>query len=303
MLWRARRKMLLELLPFIKRKRHRKLADEQESRSRCLADVLLSLPAPAPTAKYVAIIAPEIGPVGELCLFVTHADNTQLKQHVIDHINALIDSGIPVVLILNTSLAAPEIRLPEELRTRLSGCLVRENLGYDFAAWAHACSLLNLNNVQQRLYLVNDSIVGPLDITAFGRMLAHIRATSADLIGLTENSKPRRHLQSFFMVVTGRLLHSPCFTTLINSIVNLPSKKAVIEIYEGHLTRFVSDLDFECCSLFKNINPPLACEDETILNWAGLIERGFPYIKASVLAEASDAAELERLVPGKYWRT
>jgi hypothetical protein len=182
-------------LPYVRRRQYRKALQRQ-------AALVASLAWQAPPAHSARIEAQQ--PLasalqGETCLFVSHALQPQLKAHVQHHITQLLDAGIAVVLVINTDLLATEIHIPAALLTRLSGVLVRENLGFDFAAWAHAWGLLPQREGITRLYLANDSIVGPLSDTDFLRMLARMRTANADLIGLTQALGPTPHLQSYFL--------------------------------------------------------------------------------------------------------
>jgi lipopolysaccharide biosynthesis protein len=184
-----------------------------------------------------------------------------------------------------------------DLVERLSGCLIRANSGFDFAAWAHAYSLLEIPQTCKRLYLVNDSLVGPLQPASYVSMIARIRGSTADLVGLTENSEPQPHLQSQFLVVTQRLLRSEVFGRLMRGIVNMPTKEGVIQQYETQITRFLRAHGFGCEAVFPRLGQG---DDDTIHNWAQLIEQGFPFVRTRVLEAVRDTPEAARLLPERY---
>src|SRR5437660_1402542 len=117
---------------------------------------------------------------GDVCFFVTHADGPALKPHVVDHVAQLAAAGLQVVLIANRDGHAHALAIEPALRARTRAVAVRANTGYDFGAWAHALALLPPAPAWTRLFLVNDSVVGPLDAGAFERLLARIRASAAD---------------------------------------------------------------------------------------------------------------------------
>jgi len=238
--------------------------------------------------------------VEDLCLFVSFAPGAQLKPHVIDHVHALMSDGIAVTLIVNTEIAPHEMKVPVELLDRLHGCFIRENVGFDFAAWAHAFSALHPEVCCKRLYLLNDSIVGPLDRVAFRQIIADVRRSTADVVGLTENRKPRLHLQSFFLVFNERVLHSKVLGSFMRGVLNLPSKKLVIDCYETQLTDFLRKAGYRCEALFPNLSGHLGFDDETTRNWKELRERGFPFVKASVLNRFRDDPELMQVIPARY---
>jgi lipopolysaccharide biosynthesis protein len=153
--------------------------------------------------------------------------------------------------------------------------------------------------VRRRLYLVNDSIVGPLDLAAYRAILGRIRRSGADMIGLTQNTKPRPHLQSFYLAFNERLFGSPLFTSVMTNLLNLPSKDAVIDVYETHLTGYFQEHGFQCEVLFPNMAQD-GHSDDAFFRWARLIEIGFPFIKTSILKSAAGSTDIVRLVPGKY---
>lgn len=297
--WRLRfkawRKRFYEHLPYIRRKTYRRLQTEFVA----LREILLTLDA-ASHAQWHAIQPYSNIQAEEICLFVTFAPQAQLKSHVIDHLNALMNDGIAVTLIVNTEISPHEMKIPVELLDRLNGCFIRENVGFDFAAWAHAFLVLQPETCCQRLYLVNDSIVGPLDGTAYRQIIAGVRCSSADVVGLTENLKPRLHLQSFFLVFNKGVLHSNELGSFMRGVLNLPSKKLVIDCYETQLTEFLCSAGYRCEALFPNLSGHLGFDDETTRNWKKLRERGFPFVKASILKRFRDDPELIALIPARY---
>jgi lipopolysaccharide biosynthesis protein len=205
-----------------------------------------------------------------------------------------------VVLIINTDHHASEFKLKPDFSSRLTGLLVRQNVGFDFAAWGHAFCLLPRGMIRRRLYFVNDSIVGPLDQAAYRTILERIRRSGADMIGLTQNTMPKPHLQSFFLVFNERLFRSQLFTNLMTNMINFPLKNAAIYRYEIQLTSYFQEHGFQCEALFPNMAQDNLLTNDTFYRWAQLIENGFPFIKGEVLRRASESADVNRLVPGKY---
>lgn len=238
--------------------------------------------------------------IEELCLFVTHSDAAELKPHVHVHCNALIASGIRTILIINADVGSERIRIPEQLSDSLCGIIVRDNSGFDFGAWAHAYSLVGVPESLRRLFLVNDSIVGPLSLDSFARMIARIRGCDADFVGLTENPIPKWHLQSYFLVINQRLLHSPALREFMGNVLNLPTKQGVIDLYETQVALLFLRKQFRCASIFPHLAPTALESNDTVHRWQRLIEAGFPYIKTSVLRTQAGSTELERLVPGAF---
>jgi Rhamnan synthesis protein F len=283
-------------LPFVRRRVYRKL----EASSEELAHAVLTGLRPATSARLHVLKSPVAPVVGELCLFVSHAPRASLKPHVLAHLSQLLDAGIAVVLVVNTDLPLDGMDIPTPLLARLSGCVVRQNLGLDFAAWAHAHAAFAPYLQPKLVLLVNDSIIGPLDAAAFQVLLERVRSSTADVIGLTENFNPRYHLQSFFLAFGPRALEP--LVSVFEGLVNLPTKDLVIAIYETGLTGHMSRLGLRCEALFptiaRNVHAPA---NDTDKRWQALLSAGFPFVKASVVDRLRDDPHIQRVVP-EAWR-
>ncbi|MEI8324421.1 MAG: rhamnan synthesis F family protein [Betaproteobacteria bacterium] len=279
--FRSLRRRFKAALPFVRRREYRVL----QRRYAELIEAVDGQATLAAAAKSYVVkpFAQEL--TGDVCLFVSYAARPTLKRHVQRHIEGLLDAGVCVLLIVNTEHSADRMAIDAGMLDRLSGAWVRQNLGFDFGAWAHALQALGDTRRWTRLFLVNDSIVGPLDDSAFDRMLARVRASDADIIGLTEALAPRRHLQSYFLVLQARALRSVAMQRFFARMQNWPSKSQVIDLYESRLTAIAQADGLRCAALFPNLsNDPLS-SDDTSLRWAQLVHAGFPYLKSRVISK------------------
>ena len=145
----------------------------------------------------------------EVALFVTYSRNNELKPHVLHYVQSLRREGISVVLIINAE--RPLEVSSAELLSQVDGLFVRQNEGYDFAAWAHVLQLHRGLCEANILYLINDSLIGPIDQSEFSDIINKIRESKADVIGLTENLEKCWHLQSYFLALKQRALLSAAF--------------------------------------------------------------------------------------------
>jgi lipopolysaccharide biosynthesis protein len=275
---------------------HRQL---EQSRDDLAQAVLVGLP--QASAARLHVVKDLRSPMnGDVCLFVSYASDPGLKPHVTTHLSQLMEAGVAVVLVINTDLPLTAMDVPAALLDRLAACVVRQNIGLDFAAWAHAHTLFADRIHPLRLMLVNDSIVGPLDGDDFRALLQRVRDSDADMIGLTENFDPRYHLQSFFLVFGPRAL-AP-LRAVFDRLVSLPTKDMVIEVYETRLTQHLTDKGLHCAAMFptparRRHAPP----NDTDLRWEALLAAGFPYVKASVLDRLRDDPKMQSVVP-QAWR-
>ena len=281
---RSLRRRIKAALPYVRRREYRLL----ERAHMELIEAVDGQASPASAAQRVVLKPFEMNLTGEVCLFVSHANRPTLKLHVQRHIERLLDAGVHVMLIANTDLPADVIAIDGGLLARLSGAWVRQNIGFDFGAWAHALASCGDTGRWTRLFLINDSIVGPLDDGAFTRILERVRASDADIVGLTEALAPRRHLQSYFLVFQARALRSTAFSRWFARVQNWPIKLQVIDIYETRLTAIAQACALRCEALFPSLTGDPLIATEPMRRWAELVQAGFPYLKSHVVARRAN---------------
>ena len=126
--------------------------------------------------------------------------------------------------------------------------------------------------------MINDSLIGPIDLTKFSEVIRRIRASKADVIGLTENLERGWHLQSFFLAFKQRALRSTAFVNFIEGIVCYEDKRDVISEYELRLASMLKRAGLECEPMFRAID----ARNPTAYHWKELIDSGFPFVKAEL---------------------
>lgn len=88
--------------------------------------------------------------------------------------------------------------------------IVRDNVGYDFAGWALALSVLPTLWLANAVLFANDSVFGPVDSPTNG-LIRDSLASPADCIALTASQQESLHFQSYFFLVKRKVLESPTF--------------------------------------------------------------------------------------------
>lgn len=289
--WKAWRQRLKNKLPYVRRREFDRLRLRHEELLGLLAT---ARPASRAAVGVVKAVGNNLGP--EACIFVSYAPQPALKQHVCRHVAALQANGVDVLLVVNSPFAAESFAFDAQLVHSLSGLLVRENTGYDFGAWAHAWGLHDGQLKRcSRVLLVNDSIVGPNSGEALAELLARVRSSRADVVGLTEDHAPRHHLQSYFLALQGRALQGDALDAFMAGVINLPTKELVILAYETHFTARMKAAGCGTETLYAGPVGPMNRLD----TWANLARQGMPYLKTDVLEAYWDTHELGQLVPGE----
>lgn len=294
--FRSLRRRIKGSLPYVRRRQYRILDRKYDALCRAMAAGFT----PASAVELTEVKSPVLTAGQEVCLFVSYAAMPMLKPHVVDHMRYLMGSGVRVILILNTDLPAQDMIVDLALQDELTGIFVRTNVGFDFAAWSHIYRHCPALGQASRLYLTNDSIVGPLNGPDFERLITRVRASAADVIGLTECLAPTRHLQSFFLVFNASALQHRLVQNMLGGILNLESKTQVIDVYETHLTEVLEQNGLRCEALFPSLSNDHWSSNDVFLRWTELLELGFPYVKTSIVRSAPDRADVVARVPEIY---
>ena len=162
-----------------------------------------------------------------MALFVTYAPAGRIKPHVPPYLAALARERVSTTLIVSADHPAA---VPyADVIDLVDGLYLRQNQGFDFAAWSHVARGIDFSRTRS-LYLINDSVVGPLNAERFSEVMDRIRASSAHLVGLTESLQIERHFQSYFLVAKAEGVAA--LLSFLFGVKAYGDKHAVIMSYE-----------------------------------------------------------------------
>ena len=212
-------------------------------------------------------------PGAEVALFVTHSSDGRVKPHVRPYVEALVAEGVDVFLLVAADRVFEENA--DWVKSTPKAVFVRENVGFDFAYWAHVLRRHRELYGREVLYLLNDSLFGPVNGQAFAAMMAKVRESSADLVGLTENLERGWHVQSYFLAVKKRALGSYPFQNFFLEVRSHQDKDDVINGHEIHLAPRMRAADLAVDALYKSRD----VHNLTVYYWRELLEDGFPFLK------------------------
>ena len=242
-------------------------------------------PHPAAAGSWRAVTHAEIRCVrtpsfsDEVALFVTHSPRGRLKPHVRHYLESLKRQDISPILIVNAD--RPSEAADINMTSEIDGVFVRQNEGYDFAAWAHILRLQPELFDAGILYLLNDSVIGPTNDIAFRNILTRLRNSRADFVGLTENFDRAWHVQSYFLALKHRALSSAELRKFINGIVSYTEIEDVINEFEVPFASILNAAGLNCEPMF----PATDARDPTIYHWKCLLEAGFPFVKVKTIRD------------------
>jgi lipopolysaccharide biosynthesis protein len=218
----------------------------------------------------------------DIVLFASYAPSGALRQYTQSYVSALRDQGFYVVLILIVDDLG--VAVDRAACGDADAILVRGNAGFDFAAWGAALELMPSAWNAGLVVFANDSVFGPF--AGFPAMVERLRASTADVIGLTESTQKKRHLQSYFLALKPGALRSAGMQQFWRRVRNLPTKREVIHAYEIQFLAHAERAGLRAEALFPLAVRPRRAKSPTHDYWRKLIESGFPFLKVDLLREA-----------------
>jgi len=103
--------------------------------------------------------------------------------------------------------------------------------------------------------------------------------SQADVVGLTESTLMRPHLQSFFIAYSRRLLRAPIFRAFWDNVGVWADKRQIVRAYEIGWSALLQQLGYSSEALYMSRYGNLAHT-----HWRELIEEcRFPFIKKELL--------------------
>ena len=144
---------------------------------------------------------------------------------------------------------------------------------YDFGSYKRAFLQADLSGYDV-VYLVNDSVVGPLH--PLEPYLLRMEALGVDAFGLVLNPSRRgRHLQSWFIGLKPAVFRAPWFGEFLGGVESVVRKEDVCNRYENGLARLLEAHSVPYAGLWE-------LRGKAIYNAVGRLSRqGFPFLKKS----------------------
>jgi hypothetical protein len=176
--------------------------------------------------------------------------------------------------------------------------IVRENVGFDFGAWAHAVRLVGGLEAVRSVSFTNDSIIGPLGFDQAKSPRLSVDETPGDVVFMTECHEVRPHGQSYFFTLKQSALRLGALD-VIAAAESFVDKHSLILAEEVTLASRMQELGAVIGYAFQCPQANLEIKNPTIHFWRELIDAGFPFVKVSLLADslvAVDDSSLRRVL-------
>jgi len=224
----------------------------------------------------------------EVCFFVSHAPLGVTLEYTRQYISAIRDAGVQVVLCLSSdNLWLPIDRGIEEY---VDGLIIRQNIGFDFAAWADMLRTFPEVWKSDRVYFANDSLIGPF--ASLGSIIQDIRTRNAGFFALSECTNTSYHAQSYFFGWSRQNLQADALRRFWENISNEESKTQVVLKYEYAIAPLSSALADPSQHIPFGMKTLFGCEpsmmhgfNTTHSAWRRMLDLGFPFVKTDLLRD------------------
>ena len=204
-----------------------------------------------------------------LFLFAFYDPQGKVGEAALRYLDALQALG-DVVLATDCDLQPGEA---EKLAPLVRAFTASRHGEYDFGSYKRAFRLAELEGYDV-LYLVNDSVVGPL--YPLEPYLQRMEALGTEAFGLVLNpSRKAPHLQSWFIGLTPAVFRAPWFREFLDYVTAVGRKEEVCTRYENGLSRLLEAHSVTYAGLYE-------LPGRTVYNAVGrLFAEGFPFLKKS----------------------
>lgn len=183
---------------------------------------------------------------GKVCVFVHYDASGVVRPHARRYLEALVAEDFSIVFVSNSMVVSESL---DHLSGRCARILLRDNRGYDFAAYRDGILSLDLRTGRPTvLLLANDSVYAP--VSPLAGLFDAMDFAAADVWAATDSWQHRYHLQSYLIGFGPTALAHPGFLAFWRQVRNAKSKWAVVKHYEMGLTRVMQAAGLRCAAVF-----------------------------------------------------
>lgn len=248
-----------------------------------------------------------------LCLFASFDQDSLVDEYVVYYLSELKKQlGVDIVFVTTSATLAPsEI---QKLRPYCRTIIHRKNISIDFGSWKVGLDETPDWQQYERVVIANDSVYGPL--ANLNSVVELLDESKPMIAGITESLQYTRHLQSYFLVLNSKAMHSEFFKSFWEKFSFTNSKKLIIQDGEIGFSSRALEAGIELRALFPYellLQKGVASEANTYLPkylkkgflnpthhlWKALLrESASPFIKIELLKKnPSKLPDLAQLLP------
>lgn len=189
-----------------------------------------------------------------IVFFVHYDSNNVVSDNDINYIKSLKNMNMEVVVISNNNQLST--KYVELLNSNADHVIIRENKGYDFAAWK--CGMENYGydviSKYDEVILVNNSVIGP--VYNLNNIFTTMEDKKCDFWGLTLFPRMNdgsylnldyipEHIQSYFMVFNQNVVVSNVFRDFWSDLSGKNDFVETVACYESQLTKILNKAGYK----------------------------------------------------------
>ncbi len=224
-----------------------------------------------------------------LCIYVTYDEEQTADTYIGYMLRELKKVADTLIVVCNYQSV---VKGAENILPFADNILYRENTGYDAGAFRSAlCDFIGWESIEEfdELILANDSFYGPFK--AMEEIFEEMDRPGYDFWGLTEHARTKsgnhiipEHIQSFFLVVCGRMLHSIHFRNYWEQMPCFNSYQEVVSKHEMLFTRYFGSMGYQYGCLAdmlpnESVNIENNYNQYCHLQYELISKRNFPFLK------------------------
>ncbi|MBB5887673.1 rhamnan synthesis F family protein [Lactovum miscens] len=231
--------------------------------------------------------------MNRLLIYVHFNKYNSLSNHVIYQLTKMRHIFKRVLFISNSYLSEADKSLLEKNQL-ITELILRENRGFDFAAWKEGIDKFGYKNLENydSITLMNDTCFGPLyDLLPY---YEKYEDSLTDFWGITDHrefqdiethDKFEQHVQSYFMVFSKKVVISEPFSKFWKEVKVFETVVEVITKYESHLTAILRDAGFSYKAIIETISrdaSKMPYPNFSLFAPEVLIQEKCPFIKVKI---------------------
>lgn len=227
-------------------------------------------------------------------LFYVHFNRyDQLSDHVVYQLTEMKQLFEKIVLISNSKLSEASLsKLPYDI------FIQRENVGYDFSAWAEGIESIGFNNLGDfdSATFMNDTCFGPLyDISTYYEKYENNGTNFWGITNHRKTGKIAEHIQSYYIVYHKSILKSEGFKSFWKNVEVFSDVHSVIEHYETSLTSKLIREGYTYQTILDTRDLPtvgMLHPDFSFWNPSIIVQERVPFIKVKAIQAFKDMTPL-----------
>lgn len=227
-------------------------------------------------------------------VFAAFSADGSVSDYVITYLKALKEITPNIIYITDNQIKRSEIKKLKPYITRLEATRHGE---YDWGSYKRGVNWLKENNYLKNvpnLVLANDSA---LLVASSLKPVLNTMQNDIDLYGITANQDGTYHLQSYFLILSNRLLNDPHIIAYLDSVKPQKDGLTVAYRYEVPFTEYVTDLGYKTAAYIPYDElQHLPLNDKNCYPLTLLKQYHNPFLKMRVFTNRLTVQEPRRLI-------